>query len=105
MSEAVGVPVHVLRQWEERFSQLRPKRDRRGQRVYTEGDLAVVRRIKELVRDERMTTEGAKRALAREMAGEAPPKSRHEAIELIDRIEAEVRGLLEALDEPAERET
>lgn len=105
VSEAVDVPVYVLRQWEERFPPLRPKRDRNGRRAYIERDLAVVRRIKELLRDERMTTAGANRALARELDGDAPPKTRHEAAELLDRIEAEVRSLLDSLDEPADRES
>jgi DNA-binding transcriptional MerR regulator len=102
VSEAVGVPDYVLRQWEERFPQLRPKRDRRNQRVYSERDVAIARRIKELLRDERMTGDGAVRALARELAGESPPKTRQEATELLDRIEAEARALLDLLDEPAE---
>jgi DNA-binding transcriptional MerR regulator len=100
----VGVPVHVLRQWEERFPQLRPKRDRRNQRVYTDRDVAIARRIKELLRDERMTGDGAGRALTRELSGEAPPKTRQEAIDLLDRIEAEARALLDLLDTPADRE-
>jgi DNA-binding transcriptional MerR regulator len=89
----------VLRDWEKRFTQLRPKRDRRNQRVYTERDLTIARRIRELMRDERMTARGAGRALARELAGEAPPKTRHETAELIDRIESQARSLLELLDD------
>ncbi len=100
-SEAVGVPDHVLRQWEVRFPQLRPKRDRRNQRLYTERDLSIARRIKELLRDERMTGDGASRALARELTGEAPPKTRRDAADLVDRIETEARSLLDLLDTPA----
>jgi len=97
-SELVGVAPHVLRQWEERFPQFRPKRDRAGRRTYGERDIAVARRIKELMRDEKLTGEGALKALARELRGEAPPKTRHEAIETIDRIDNEIRSMLDLLD-------
>lgn len=97
-SELVGVAPHVLRQWEDRFAQFRPKRDRAGRRAYSEKDIAVARRIKELLREEKLTGEGVAKALARELRGEAPPKTRHEAIEVLDRIDAEIRAMLEALD-------
>lgn len=99
VSEIVGVPVHVLRQWEERFAPLRPKRDRANRRVYTDRDVAVARRIKELVRGEKMTTEGAAKVLAKELRGEGRPKTRHEALELLDRMEAKIRGMLDVLDQ------
>lgn len=97
-SERVGVAPHVLRQWEERFAQFRPRRDRAGRRVYSEKDIAVAQRIKELLREEKLTGEGAAKALARELRGEAPPKTRHETLELLDRIDAEIRAMLETLD-------
>jgi DNA-binding transcriptional MerR regulator len=97
-SDLVGVAPHVLRQWEERFPQFRPKRDRAGRRVYGERDIAVARRIKELLRDDKLTGEGASKALARELRGEAPPKTRHETNDVIDRIDDEIRAMLDLLD-------
>ncbi len=96
--ELVGVAPHVLRQWEERFPDFRPKRNRSGHRLYAERDIAVARRIKELLREEKLTGDGALKALAREMRGEAPPKTRHEALEVLDRIDAELRSMLDTLD-------
>ncbi len=97
-SQHIGVAPHVLRQWEARFPNLRPKRNRSGQRIYTERDLAVARRIKELLREEKLTGDGASKALARELRGEAPPKTRHDALEMLDRIDAELRSMLDTLD-------
>jgi len=97
-SELVGVAPHVLRQWEARFPDLRPKRNRSGQRIYAERDIAVARRIKELLREEKLTGDGASKALARELRGEAPPKTRHDAMEVLDRIDAELRAMLDTLD-------
>ena len=58
-----GVPAYVLRYWESEFKLLRPKKNPAGQRVYRQRDLDLVRRIKTLLYDERLTLEGAKKRL------------------------------------------
>jgi DNA-binding transcriptional MerR regulator len=103
VSEMTDVPTHVLRQWEGRFPQLRPKRDRANHRYYTDGDVAMVRRIKQLLWNEKMTTEGARKRLAQkrlaqELRGEGRPQTRQEALEILDKIETEVRNMLDLLD-------
>ncbi len=98
VSEALDVPAHVLRQWERRFPQLRPRRDRANHRYYTVESIEVARRIKQLLWHEKMTTEGARRQLEEELRGEGRPKTRQQAIELIDKIETEVRHMLDLLD-------
>ena len=97
VSEIVDVPQHLLRQWEDRFSQLKPARDRARRRYYTQGDIDIARRIKQLIRHEKLTTEGARKRLAQELRGEGRPRTRREAVELIDKIEAEVRDMLDLL--------
>ena len=42
---------YVLRYWETEFAQLRPGRTPKGQRVYSEADLALLRRIRELLHE------------------------------------------------------
>ncbi|WP_420457414.1 MerR family transcriptional regulator [Rubrivirga sp.] len=64
VSEMTGLKPHVLRYWEGEFDQLRPKKNRAGNRAYTEPDIAVVRRIQSLVYDEKYTLEGARQVLA-----------------------------------------
>ena len=54
---------YVLRYWETEFPQLSPLRTSKGQRLYTEENLQVIRRIKYLLYREGMTIEGAKRRL------------------------------------------
>ena len=58
-----GVPAYVLRYWESEFKLLRPKKNPAGQRVYRQRELDLVRRIKTLLYDERLTLEGAKKRL------------------------------------------
>lgn len=55
---------YVLRYWETEFTQLRPGRTLKGQRVYSEADLALLRRIRDLLHERGMTIEGARRVLA-----------------------------------------
>ena len=55
--------THVLRFWETDFSQLAPIRTDKGQRLYTEEHLALLRRIQQLLHEQGMTIEGARRVL------------------------------------------
>ncbi len=66
VEEATGVPAYVLRYWESEFKLLRPKKNPAGQRVYRQRDVDLVRRIKTLLYEERLTLEGAKKRLATE---------------------------------------
>lgn len=64
-----GLKPHVLRYWETEFDALSPKKNRAGNRAYTEHDLEVVRRIQGLLRDEKYTIEGARQAFERRPSG------------------------------------
>jgi DNA-binding transcriptional MerR regulator len=63
---------HVLRYWETEFSQLRPKKNRAGNRAYREKDIEIIRYIKRLLYEEQFTIPGAKKKLteARHFEGE-----------------------------------
>ena len=98
VSELTGVAVHLLRQWEEKIPQLKPRRDRANRRYYLEKDIAIIRRIKHLVRHEKMGLDGVKIRIAQELHGEGRPRTKQEAIDLVDRIEAEVRAMQALLD-------
>ena len=73
VSDRTGLKAHVLRYWETEFDQLRPKKNRAGNRAYTERDIELVERIQTLLKDEKYTIEGARQVLDRENAGEGPP--------------------------------
>lgn len=60
VSKIVGEKQHVLRYWEREFPQLKPQKNRAGNRVYTHRDLAVLRLIMRLLRSEQKTVAGAK---------------------------------------------
>ena len=66
VSEATGLKPHVLRYWESEFDALDPKKNRAGNRAYTERDIETVRRIQGLLRDDKYTLEGARQVMERE---------------------------------------
>ena len=51
VSKIVGIPSYLLRYWESFFNELAPARDTRGNRRYTNRDIAMVLNIKELVHE------------------------------------------------------
>lgn len=99
VSELVGVPIHLLRQWEERFPRLRPKRDRANRRYYLAADIRIALRIKELLHDDRMTSEGARIVLAQELRGHGRPKTTREVVDLLDFAQSQIRQMIDLLDE------
>jgi len=63
VSKIIGEEQHVLRYWEREFPQLRPQKNRAGNRVYTDRDLTVLKVIQKLLRQERYTVAGAREYL------------------------------------------
>jgi len=72
VAQLAGEEPHVLRYWESEFPQLHPRKNRAGNRVYTNEDIDLVFRIRRLLRDEKYTIDGARQALRREGAAPAP---------------------------------
>lgn len=66
--KTLGIQPYVLRYWETEFPALAPSKSRSGQRVYSEKELEIIRRIKELLYDEGYTIAGAKKKLEAELA-------------------------------------
>ncbi len=98
VSTLAGVSPDVLRQWEKRVSELKPKRNRAGRRRYTTANIDIVRRIKYLLRYEKMTMQGVAQRLKKEKHREAEPWTRDEALDLIHRIETEAHEMLAMLE-------
>lgn len=63
VAEDLGVNTSVLRYWEKEFGMLRPKRTGKGDRLYTKEDIAKVREIQRLLKDEGFTIQGARERL------------------------------------------
>jgi len=98
VSDMLDIPIHVLRQWEERFPQLRVKRDRANRRYYQRQEIAIIQRIKQLIWHERLTTAGARRRLDEELLGAGRPETQQQARELLAAAEEKVREMLDLLE-------
>jgi DNA-binding transcriptional MerR regulator len=96
-SDALGVPQHVLRFWETKFSFIRPMKRAGGRRFYRPQDLAVLAEVRRLLHEEGYTIKGVQK-LHRELGakrfatGDAP----HEAAE-----QAPERSAQEPASKPA----
>ena len=63
VSRIIGVEPYVLRYWESEFPQIRPRRADTNQRTYQKKDLEVILKIKQLLYEEKLTIEGARKRL------------------------------------------
>lgn len=63
VSKMLGLEQYVLRYWETEFEQLRPQKNRAGNRVYTEKDIEIIKLIRKLTREDRYTIEGARQVM------------------------------------------
>jgi DNA-binding transcriptional MerR regulator len=64
VSKITEVEQYVLRYWETEFEQLKPQKNRAGNRIYTNKDIQTILHIKNLLREKKYTIEGAKNILA-----------------------------------------
>ncbi len=63
VSELCGVKPHVLRYWEQEFTQLKPVKRRGNRRYYQHHEVLLIRRIRQLLYDEGFTISGARSRL------------------------------------------
>ena len=63
VSELCGVKPHVLRYWEQEFTQLKPVKRRGNRRYYQHHEVLLIRRIRELLYDQGFTISGARNQL------------------------------------------
>ena len=63
VADLTGLKQHILRFWESEFPILKPRKNRAGNRAYTERDIKIVQLIKRLLYEEKYTIDGAKNRL------------------------------------------
>ena len=86
VSELCGVKPHVLRYWEQEFTQLKPVKRRGNRRYYQHHEVLLIRRIRELLYEQGFTISGARNRLGR--ARLAEPRCKADA-----RARADVEAL------------
>jgi DNA-binding transcriptional MerR regulator len=83
VGDLCGVKPHVLRYWEQEFTQLRPMKRRGNRRYYQHHEVLMIRRIRELLYDQGFTISGARNRL-QEIVQAERDKRRHDEAEAID---------------------
>ncbi|WP_024538014.1 MerR family transcriptional regulator [Comamonas badia] len=63
VAELCNVKAHVLRYWEQEFSQLRPMKRRGNRRYYQHHEVLMIRRIRDLLYEQGFTISGARNRL------------------------------------------
>ena len=64
VSKLSELEQYILRYWETEFEQLKPSKNRAGNRIYTNKDIKMIELIKKLLREKKYTIEGAKKILS-----------------------------------------
>jgi len=98
VSELCGVKPHVLRYWEQEFTQLKPVKRRGNRRYYQHHEVLLIRRIRELLYDQGFTISGARNRLD-ELVSEPSSKSGRSSsrTSLATILRKEIQGVIEVL--------
>ena len=106
VSKMTELKAYVLRYWETEFKQLKPPKNRAGNRTYRQSDIDLILYIKDLLYTKKFTIEGARNQLATEKDGKkedvaAPVESVQQAAparkETLLKIKQELETLLDIL--------
>jgi DNA-binding transcriptional MerR regulator len=95
VSDLCGVKPHVLRYWEQEFTQLKPVKRRGNRRYYQHHEVLLIRRIRELLYDQGFTISGARNRLDELVAEPARP-ARGARGEL-GSVRREIKGVIDLL--------
>lgn len=100
VAEMFDVRPSLLRHWESQFGVLKPKRNKKGNRLFTPADIENLKLIYHLVKEQGMTLEGARKALRQCRREKEVPRD-VELLERLQRIRALLVEVREELKEPA----
>ena len=106
VSDLCAVKPHVLRYWEQEFSQLKPVKRRGNRRYYQHHEVLLIRRIRDLLYEQGFTINGARNRLETEAVGkpngaddDAAPSPPDEDQEMD--VRAELKSIIDFLNKSA----
>src|SRR5512144_105316 len=103
VSDLCAVKPHVLRYWEQEFSQLKPVKRRGNRRYYQHHEVLLIRRIRDLLYEQGFTINGARNRLETEFVkpnGGSPAQEEPAADEVEPDLREELKAILEILSKP-----
>ncbi|MBD3169438.1 MAG: MerR family transcriptional regulator [candidate division Zixibacteria bacterium] len=95
VASMTNLEPYVLRFWEKEFTQLKPKKNRSGNRIYQAKDIELIKAIKQLLYTDGYTIEGARKALRegkKEQEEEKP--TREDLIKLLLEVKRDLEELV-----------
>ncbi len=104
VSKITGLKQYVLRYWETEFPELRPQKNRAGNRIYRLKDVTMINKIMDLLYNQKYTIEGARQKLKgdnkRHSGGQIPIEFNSEkGKKVIEEIKIEIMKLLDLLSD------
>ena len=99
VSELCGVKPHVLRYWEQEFTQLKPVKRRGNRRYYQHHEVLLIRRIRDLLYEQGFTISGARNRLDEGVSASGralPARSEPGTADLVA-IKSEIKSIIETL--------
>jgi DNA-binding transcriptional MerR regulator len=102
VSDLCGVKPHVLRYWEQEFTQLRPMKRRGNRRYYQHHEVLMIRKIRDLLYDQGFTISGARNKLHEIVQIEGDKRRNGEVmldgIDVIDASDSEIGDFPDSAD-------
>ena len=103
VAEMTGLKQYVLRYWETEFLELKPSKNRAGNRIYKEKDILLINQIKDLLYNKKYTIEGARNYLrgledSEKKVSTGNASAPDEKKQLIESIQSELQEILDVLD-------
>ena len=101
----MGLKQYVLRYWETEFIQLKPPKNRAGNRTYRQKDIDVIHKIKELLYKKKFTIEGARKQMENSViTGEMEAitdsaKSPEIYSDVLEKLKQELKDILRIINE------
>lgn len=95
VADMFGVNTSLIRFWETEFNTLRPKKNKKGDRQYTQKDIEVLRSIYHLVKEKGYTLQGARETIK---AVDQEKKQKAQLIESLEKIKAFLTAFRDNLD-------
>lgn len=102
VAEMFDVNTSLIRFWEKEFPQISPKKNKKGNRLFSQKDIATFNKIYHLVKEQGFTLDGAKKALKSKanLAAadpDAPAPDVQSVVEKLERIKAQLEQLRSSL--------
>ena len=94
VAEMLNINQSNLRFWEKEFDNLKPKRNDKGTRFYTQKDIEIIKQIIFLVDDQKLTLKGAKNKITHKMDVVA---KQQRIVERLKKVRQELKGISKEL--------